>query len=251
MLSNSEISIFRRLGHLTVGDVLNAGDVAEAIADVEAWSREFLEQLESDQRRWYLEDGGQHSMLRKLDNPAWNRPFFQALAKSRTLVTAVEQLIGPGVSVFFSQVFCKPPEVGGPKPVHQDNFYFGPGDSDATLTVWIALDDATVENGCLFYGDTSNHGPVFEHVAPPDEPYNLQVAPEHVNKYEMTAAPVPAGGISFHHGNTWHQSSANTSPRARRAVVFHYLRNDATLVCPALEYDESVVVRVSGSSSGR
>ena len=58
------------------------------------------------------------------------------------LVALVEQLIGPGVSVYFSQIFFKPPEGGGPKPAHQDNFYFGPTDPEGMVTAWIALDDA-------------------------------------------------------------------------------------------------------------
>ena len=50
------------------------------------------------------------------------------MARSQALVSLVEALIGPGVSVYFSQIFFKPPEGGGPKPAHQDNFYFGPTD---------------------------------------------------------------------------------------------------------------------------
>ncbi len=167
------------------------------------------------------------------------------MAKHPDVVAMVEQLIGSGVSVFFSQVFMKPPEVGGPKPVHQDNFYFGPDDQDATLTVWIALDNATVENGCLYYGDGSNLREVLDHFAPEDEPFNLQVPEGIMEQFEMTPAPVPSGGISFHHGNTLHQSSNNTSQRPRRAVAFHYLRNDAKLVQPGLPYDLDIVVKIT------
>jgi phytanoyl-CoA hydroxylase len=245
MLSDSQVKEFRATGHLTVPDVLRPDQVAAALDDINHWGDEFLENLADDQKRWYLEQKGQATALRKLDNPAFHRQIFQQLATSENVVAMVEQLIGPGVCVFFSQVFCKPPEVGGPKPVHQDNFYFGPDTLDATLTVWIALDTATVQNGCLFYGNGSNLGPVRPHVAPEDEPFNLQVAPEHLDIYQMTPAPVPSGGISFHHGNTWHQSSSNTSDHARRAVAFHYLRSDARLVKPALEYDETVLVRIT------
>ena len=245
MLSDSQVKTFRAAGHVTVSDVLTPEQVNAALDDITHWGDEFLENLADDQKQWYLEQKGQASALRKLDNPAFHRPVFQQLAKSENVVAMVEQLIGSGVSVFFSQVFCKPPEIGGPKPVHQDNFYFGPNDLDATLTVWIALDTATEQNGCLFYGDGSNLGPVHPHIAPKGEPFNLQVTPEVLHQYAMTPAPVPSGGISFHHGNTWHQSSANTSDHARRAVAFHYLRNDTQLVQPALEYDASVLVPVT------
>lgn len=245
MLSIEQIAVFQETGHLTVPDVLTHDQVSGALADIELWSAEFVAELGDDRRQWYLEDGGSSPILRKLDNPAYHRSFFRTLAQDSELVTMVEQLIGKGTSVFFSQVFCKPPEVGGPKPVHQDNFYFGPDNPDATLTVWIALDDATVENGCLFYADGSHKGSLYAHTAPPDEPFNLQIAPEFTDAFPMTPAPVSAGGVSFHHGGTWHQSSANNSQRARRAVVFHFLRNDAVLASPALPYDSSLVVRVS------
>lgn len=244
MLTESQLQTFRSTGHLTAEGVLDDTAVQTARDDLQQWSRDFLDNLPQDQQRWYLEQG----QLRKLDHPVSERSFFRQLAGRPDLVAMVEQLIGKGVTVFFSQVFCKPPEVGGPKPVHQDNFYFGPDDQDATLTVWIAIDAATEENGCLFFADGSHHHGSVEHFAPPDQPFNLQVKPELTARFQMTPAPVPAGGISFHHGNTWHQSSANCSNRARRAVVFHYLKNSARLVRPALEYDLSRSVRVSESA---
>jgi phytanoyl-CoA hydroxylase len=45
--------------------------------------------------------------------------------------------------------FFKPPEGGGPKPAHHDNFSFGPNDPEGVVTAGIALDDAALENGCL------------------------------------------------------------------------------------------------------
>ena len=84
-----------------------------------------------------------------------------------------------------------------------------------------------------------------EHTAPEDAPFNLQVLADVAKKYPMTPAPVPRGGVSIHHGNTLHQSSANRSAHPRRAVTFHFLRNDAELVEPALKYDPSHSVKVS------
>ena len=129
--------------------------------------------------------------------------------------------------------------------MHQDNFYFAPSDTDALLTTWIALDEATEENGCLHYGLGSHREPVLEHTAPEDAPFNLQVSADAAKKYPMTSAPVPRGGVSIHHGNTLHQSSANRSAHPRRAVTFHFLRNDAKLVDPALPYDPTHAMKIS------
>lgn len=250
MLSEEQIRDFRRTGHLTVPDVFSADTIAAAICDVETWSGEFLKTLSSDQEGWYLEKGtslrsgaSERPQLRKLDNPVFHRPLFRDLASDPKLIAMVQSLIGNGVSVFFSQVFLKPPGIGGPKPIHQDNFYFGPDDPDATLTAWIALDDATIENGCLHYA-TEHQPRVVPHVAPPDEPFNLQV-PTAGARFEMVPEPVPSGGVSFHHGNTPHQSSNNRSNNARRAAALHYLRGGASLVNPALPYDQSINVPIT------
>ncbi len=250
MLSEAQIHQFRSAGHLTVANVFDDGEIKASLDDLESWSREFLESLPDDRRAWYLEQtaGGEQSVgglpaLRKLDHPVFYRPLFRSLAAKKSLVSMVEQLIGPGVSVFFSQVFMKPPEVGGPKPIHQDNHYFGPDDPDATLTAWIALDDATIENGCLFYAEGATE--VAPHVAPDGEPFNLQIPTYEATHLKMLAAPVPRGGVSFHHGNTPHQSSANRSRHPRRAAAFHFIRNEASLINPALQYDHDFIVQIT------
>jgi len=181
---------------------------------------------------------------RKLDNPVYHRPVFRRLASHPPLLRIVERLIGPGLRVYFSQVFFKAPG-GGPKPVHQDNFYFGPNHPDGMVTVWVALEEATVANGCLFYGNGTHLGPVVAHTAPADEPFNLQIPAEVAAQQTMTAAPVSCGGVSFHHGLTFHQSSANTSDRWRRALAMHYVNGNTHFAKPALDFDESVVVHVS------
>jgi phytanoyl-CoA hydroxylase len=184
-------------------------------------------------------------VLRKLDNPHACRGVFAALARDPALVTRVEALIGPGVSVYFSQVFLKPPRGGGPKPAHQDNFYFGPSDPDGVVTAWVALDDADLENGCLHYGRGSHLGLILPHTAPEDRPFDLQIDEERVARLEMRPAPVPKGGVSFHHGGTVHRSGDNRSERWRRACAFHYVRNDVVFATPALPYDHSLKLRIS------
>lgn len=238
--------IYENFGHLTVRDVFAPEQMDAAIADVAAWSDETIAGLSDEERAWYLDGGVRGAdVLRKLDNPHNERLFFAELAREPALVELVESILGPGVSVYFSQIFFKSPHGGGPKPVHQDNYYFGPSDLEGVVTAWVALDDATLENGCLYFGDGSNLGPVYGHVAPEDEPFNLQVPDEIAQLQPMMPAPVFKGGVSFHHGNTFHRSSDNQSDRWRRACAFHFVRNDVQFVEPALPYDDSLVMQVS------
>jgi hypothetical protein len=244
LLADRQLAEFKRSGHLTVPAVFADDTIRSVLEDLDCWSREYLATLSETDRHWYVEAETEDSTrLRKLDHPAFHRRVFRDLGTSPPLLSMVGQLIGPVGALFFSQVFMKPPGGGGPKPIHQDNYYFGPDDPDATLTAWVALDEATTSNGCLEYADT-HVSEVAAHFAPTDHPFNLQLPQELASRYAMVAAPVPSGGVSFHHGNTPHRSSSNLSDRPRRAVAFHYLRQDAVLAAPALPYNDAFRIEI-------
>jgi phytanoyl-CoA hydroxylase len=247
MANTSPAAAYARDGYVVMPDVFTADRMDAAIADAQAWTRDFVASLPAEKRAWYLDSGAaEANALRKLDNPHHHRPFFRELASDPALVALVEDLAGaPGVGVYFSQIFFKPPRGGGPKPAHQDNYYFGPSDHDGVVTAWIALEDADEENGCLRYGIGTHKGPILPHKAPPDRPFDLQLAEADLAALDMRPTPVPKGGVAFHHGGTVHRSADNQSDRWRRACAFHYVRNDVTFANPALPFDHDIVLRVS------
>jgi len=245
-MDDMDLAFYRHQGHLTVNGVFAPQQMDAVVRDIEQWGETFLAELPPEKRAWFIDGGvSARTVLRKLDNPHFHRDAVQVLARDPKLVGLVEQFLGKGVSVYFSQIFFKPPEGGGPKPAHQDNFYFGPTDIEGVVTAWIALDDSTLENGCLYFGDGTNLGPVYTHFAPENEPFNLQLPASVLDKQPMQPAPVRKGGVSFHHGNTFHQSGPNHSTKWRRACALHYVRNDVEFATPALPYDHSLKFKVS------
>lgn len=251
-LSQAEIEAFSARGHVTVDDVFPLPQIEALLSDIEHWSAEVLAKMPESDRKWYLEGGtgsgdsaGRGAVLRKLDDPVFFRPAFRELAGDPKLVAMVESIIGPGLSVAFSQVFMKPGGGGGPKPLHQDNFYFGPNHLGGMLTAWVALDDADEGNGCLLFAEGSQREPVHQHIAPEDAPFNLQLSDEIAAGYALTVAPVRRGGVSFHHGNVYHGSSRNTSDRPRRAVALHYVNAETRFDRPAWSFASEYVVPIS------
>ena len=245
-MAELNLEAYRRAGHVTLPGVFAPAEMDAAIADIERWGETFLAELPPGQRRWYVDAGVRsREVLRKLDNPHFHRASIGALARDARLVHRVESIIGRGVAVCFSQVFFKAPEGGGPKPAHQDNFYFGPRDPEALVTAWIAFDDATLENGCLYFGEGTHRGPVIRHFAPHGEPYNLQIPAAELARQAMSAAPVPKGGVSFHHGGVLHQSGPNLSTQWRRPCALHYVSNANEFTHPALPYDAAAFMKVT------
>ena len=94
---------------------------------------------------------------------------FLDFARDPQILDMVEQIIGPDIILWNMSFFAKPAKKGRKTPWHQDGEYWAISPL-ATCTVWIAVDDSTVENGCLrvipgshrdqtLHPHTSNHSP--------------------------------------------------------------------------------------------
>ena len=140
----------------------------------------------------------------------------------RTLGRALCQLSGrPGYRMWHDQTLIKEP-FGNATAWHLDNpnwsFY-----SPDSISIWIALEDATVENGCMWFVPGTPRFARYEH-SPIG--YNMadlfKVYPE-MAKIETVPAVMKAGDCSFHNGLTAHGAGANMTRRRRIAMVGIYM----------------------------
>ena len=165
---------------------------------------------------------------RKLNTPLKVFPElddFRSVALDPRMTALASRLLGGRKALVYSdQVFIKPPEIGGPKPYHQDNWYFGVTSSDDVITAWVALDDASEENGALRYIDGAHHRGLVPHtVTNIAEPFNVNAPEEALDRAKEVIAVVGQGGVVFHHGAALHSSSTNRTPAHRRAYAIHYV----------------------------
>ena len=132
MLNESQLAEYQDKGHLTINGFYEPATVAQVIDEINIWADETRADLSVEDQRWYFENNVPEgiSVFRKLDNPIYNRKVLRQLLVTPELLNIAKQLIGEPLTVFFSQVFMKPAKYGGPKPVHQDNYYFGPKDEE-------------------------------------------------------------------------------------------------------------------------
>jgi len=146
-------------------------------------------------------------------------------------VMAASQLLGNrAVRFWHDQLFCKPARHGGVVAWHQDYSYWTRTVPIQHLTCWTGLDDATTENGCLYYVPGSHRWGLLEKPALAGEMEGLL----HYMTDEQKAAfqPVPIalkkGYASFHHPLLVHGSYENRSAQQRRAFVLNVFA-DGTL----------------------
>ena len=226
-------SFYDQNGYLVVERVFNADElgpirrrVDEVLADPTRAPAGVNVGRESDTRADKSSPPPPNDPVRKLEFMARFDPTFQKLATNPKLLSVVRGLLGPRVKLFRDQMLLKPPG-GQDKPTHQDQSYFRVLPADALITAWIALDDATLENGCMGYVPTSHRHGLFEMQHDPLRPVHHLPKTSHLKLPPEVTVPVPAGSVILHHGFTLHRSGVNNTNTWRRAVIFHYATSDA------------------------
>ena len=172
-------------------------------------------------------------------------------ARHPGILDLVSQLIGDDIILWGSQVFCKPPLTGKAIPWHQDGQYW-PIRPIATCSVWIALDDATPENGCMRYIPGSHaNGSIYRHRVSDrtDIVLNQEVEPSQFDESAGRDDALKAGQFSLHDVYLIHGSNANRSPKRRAGFVIRYM--PATSVFERTTGDEHVQSGVTFSMSKR
>jgi phytanoyl-CoA hydroxylase len=147
--------------------------------------------------------------------------FDPALGRVVTEVAGIE-----GARIWHDQALVKEP-YANPTAFHLDVPYWSFTSADA-ITIWVALDDATLENGCLYYMAGTHKAKKFDNVGiGPSIGALFDVYPEW-RDVPAQPCPVPAGGALLHNGLTFHGAGANMTPGRRRAMTCAYMPDGCT-----------------------
>lgn len=149
---------------------------------------------------------------------------FHDLFWNPAFTRAASQLLGDvSVRLWHDQLFCKPAHHGGVVAWHQDYSYWTCTRPMQHLTCWVALDDATTENGCLNYIPGSHRWGLLDR---PNLAGDMNGLMEFLSDEQKAAfKPIPIelkkGYATFHHPLLVHGSYENKSERSRRAFVLN------------------------------
>ena len=148
---------------------------------------------------------------------------YRKLLYHEPLLDIAESLIGSDIQLFHDQALYKPAYHGGEVYWHQDNAYWQCKPPNL-VSIWIALDDADQENGCMNVIPGSYSEGLAAHGRAESEKGKLPALLQ-VDADVDRAVPVPvkAGCVMVHHCMTLHQTNPNRSSRDRRALAIHYM----------------------------
>jgi ectoine hydroxylase-related dioxygenase (phytanoyl-CoA dioxygenase family) len=120
-----------------------------------------------------------------------------------------------------NHAILKPPRIGGATPWHQDEAYWDPRYAHRAVSIWLALQPATLENGCMRFIPGSHRGPVLRHELISADSHGLRLS-EQIPDGPQAICELPATGASVHDGRTLHCAGPNLSAQPRRALVFGF-----------------------------
>ena len=149
--------------------------------------------------------------------------------KNKLIIDAVKILLGTKEVDFGSELFAKPAKVGLAAPIHQDNYYWCIDDANA-LTVWIALNDSSEQNGGVYYYKKSHKIGVLEH-KPSYAPGSSQTIkyPDGLDVFDTDLPNLNAGDCLIHHCLVVHGSKPNKSNHPRIGCTLRYISKNSKI----------------------
>ncbi|MEL7536587.1 MAG: phytanoyl-CoA dioxygenase family protein [Pseudomonadota bacterium] len=225
-------------GYLIVDDVLSAAALDELKRDLiklarGAYPAKSLHPLPAD-----ISDQDALRRILCIHMPHFVSPVVRRYTSHPRLTEMLGRVVGAhlapgywngGVKCMQSMFFAKPPNKPG-QAWHQDEVFI-PTRDRSLCGAWIAVDDATTENGCLWVLPGSHRLGVLYPTREHSQPDAFDMSPESYGFDDSSEVPVevPAGSAVLFNGYLLHRSKRNVSSRYRRALVNHYMSTQSPL----------------------
>lgn len=246
-ISTAQVETYRREGYLIVEDILNADELQEAGNHIEAIAegKVTFPEANIEYEPGASEKGRSMDTLRKINMATPHDAFFQEYVRHPGILEVVTALLGPDIKLFGDQTFMKPPG-GVEKPYHQDSAYFKIEPTDL-VTAWMALDDVTLKNGCLWVVPGSHQQGILDHSqewAVRDR-IDMKVPDKAIDLAREVPITLRAGSCSFHHSVLLHRSGTNRTPYRRRGLAVHYMSASSRWTGPPEDKPDYIIVQGS------
>jgi hypothetical protein len=232
-LSSEQVAAFNESGYVAPLDLFSESEIGEI--------RDYFDRLLAK----VTAGGGDSYSISSAHlkyGPVWD------LLTDARIVDPVADLLGEHVIGWGSHFFCKMPGDGKAVAWHQDASYWPLSPSKA-VTVWLAIDDADRENGCMkFIAGSHTKGHMTYRPSDSGEHNVLNQTIDDPEQYgELVDDPLKAGQASIHADLLLHGSDANDSQRRRCGLTLRYCSAE---VRASLEWNQKGVHVRGGDPSG-
>jgi phytanoyl-CoA hydroxylase len=213
-ISDADADQFDRDGYFVVPNAFTGDELAPVVAEldrIETKAEAMLRQLPDG--RFSIAEADAITFVPQL---AHSKHVLRAFTTHPVLLGLARDLVGPDVDMYWDQAVYKKPQKPRRFPWHQDNGYTFV-DPQQYLTCWVALTDATEENGCPHVAVGQHVRGTLAHTYV--EPLGWQIFED---AGETAVAEVGAGGVVVFSSLTPHLTGPNVTDTVRKAYILQY-----------------------------
>lgn len=223
VLTADEVSRYHRDGFLAIAALTTGEEVVALRRVYDGLFEPGAIVADGDRVELAGADAGGSGTLPQILSPERYAPeLLETVAFGRATALA-RQLLGPDAEPMGMHAIRKPPHSGAETPWHQDEAYWDPAYDHPALSVWLPLQPATMDNGCMQFAPGSHRGEVVPHdLVNAAEADGLRVRDPREAMRAAVACPIPAGGATVHAARTLHHAGANATDQPRRALIMGF-----------------------------
>ncbi len=224
-LTTEQVEQFRQEGFLAIPSLTGPEDVAFLR---QSYDRIFAERAGRQVGDQFdlagTDEEGTRAALPQILHPATYAPEMNTSRLLANARSAVRSLLGPDATCEIAHAIFKPPRYGAETPWHQDAAYWDPAFRYTAISIWVPLQEATPENGCMEFIPRSHLRDVLRHRSINNDPriHGLELDPS--EKHHLTpvaSCPLAPGGATIHGPYMLHHTGPNRSAIPRRALILN------------------------------
>jgi ectoine hydroxylase-related dioxygenase (phytanoyl-CoA dioxygenase family) len=219
VLTQEQIDSYQREGYLVLPSITTADELLRLRGIYDRLFAERAGRAEGNQFDLAgADEEDKEATLPQILGPSRYAPELNDFLFKRNAKAIAVQLLG-GECTVGEHAILKPPRYGAATPWHQDEAYWSPDLEYNSLSIWMPLQDVTVESGCMQFVPRSHSQGVLPHHPISNDPRIHGLEVDHLDTDQVVACPIPAGGVTIHHCRTLHYAGPNLSDEPRRAYI--------------------------------
>ncbi|HEY7642377.1 MAG TPA: phytanoyl-CoA dioxygenase family protein [Steroidobacteraceae bacterium] len=218
-LTDAQVAAFRRDGFVRVDALTDAAEIEHLLGLYDEMFQRDAGFAAGD--RIELNADVARAPLPQIVNPERYAPRLLQGQAYRNAREIAQQLLGPDCVPTGNHAILKPARIGAATPWHQDEAYWDPRYAHRAVSIWLALQPATLDNGCMRFIPGSHRGPVLPHELLSADSHGLRLSGTLPGAPQISCE-LPAAAATVHDGRTLHSAGPNSSGQPRRALVFGF-----------------------------
>lgn len=233
VISNEKIKHFKEEGYFILDRFFSESEMNELTSRIDGCVEEHVEAMKAKDNQEGISRANEITFTAHMVK---KDAYAQKFCAQDKFVDFTTKLLGPEVALFWDQAVYKRPETDKDFPWHQDNGY-GLVLSEEYVTCWIALEDATIDNGCIWIMPRSHKQGIVEHKS---TPIGWQC---YFGEDPGVPVPLKKGSMVVFSSLLFHRSGPNISQDIRKGYIVQYFPTHTLNVKSGKPFKKMVIAR--------